>query len=85
MIASQWQVQDAKACFSEVVRCAQHEGPQDITVQGRSVAVIVSRELYDKLTGNDRSFVEFMASSPLRGAEDLVFERDQSQTREVDL
>lgn len=85
MVTRKWQLQDAKARFSELVKYAQSEGPQEVTLHGRSVVMLVSRELYDKLTGNNRSFVEFMMNSPLCGAEDLVFERDQSLTREVDL
>lgn len=72
----QWQVQDVKARFDEVLKIAQHEGPQEVTSNGRSLVVVLSRERYDKLTGNDRSFVEFMASSPLRAADDLSFDRD---------
>lgn len=43
-----WQIQEAKARFSEVVRGAEHEGPQEITLHGRSVAVLVSRAEYDR-------------------------------------
>lgn len=80
-----WQMQDAKARFSEVVKCAQTLGPQDVTFHGRSVAVVLSRQTYDKLTGNDHNFADFMRKSPLSGAEDLVFDRDASLTREVKL
>ncbi len=37
-----WQLQEAKAHFSEVVRRAQNSGPQHVTVHGREVAVILS-------------------------------------------
>ena len=46
-----WQLQAAKARFSELVKHAALQGPQDITVHGRSVAVVVSRELFDRLSG----------------------------------
>jgi hypothetical protein len=61
--------------------CAEREGPQNITLHGQSVAVVVSRAMFDRLTGNELSFVEFMQSSPLYGAEDIAFERDISTTR----
>ncbi len=32
-----WQLQDAKAHFSEVVRRAQNSGPQHVTVHGRQL------------------------------------------------
>ena len=80
-----WQMQTAKAQFSDVVRNAKSNGPQDITLHGKSVAVVLSRELFDRLSGNTQSLLQFMQSSPLHGLDELVFERDQSMTREVDL
>lgn len=80
-----WQMQTAKARFSDVVRSAKSDGPQDITVHGKSVAVVLSRELFDRLSGNSQSFVVFMQRSPLWGLDDLAFERDQSLTREIEL
>lgn len=80
-----WQMQTAKARFSDVVRSAKSDGPQDITVHGKSVAVVLSRELFDRLSGNSQSLVVFMQRSPLWGLDDLAFERDQSLTREIEL
>jgi len=80
-----WQMQNAKARFSDVVRCAKQDGPQDITVHGKSVAVVLSRDLFDRLSGNSQSLAEFMQCSPLCGLEELTFERDQSLSREIDL
>ena len=40
-----WQMQEAKARLSEVVKCAESEGPQYITHHGHSVAVVVSLSL----------------------------------------
>jgi prevent-host-death family protein len=68
-----------------VVRSAKSDGPQDITIHGKSVAVVLSRELYDRLSGNTQSLVQFMQSSPLYGMEDVVFERDKSVVRGVSL
>lgn len=80
-----WQLQTAKARFSDVLKSAKQDGPQDITVHGKSVAVVVSRELFDRLSGNSQSLVEFMQRSPLYGLDDLTFERVQSLTREISL
>lgn len=79
-----WQMQTAKARFSELVKHAADHGPQDITVHGRSVAVVLSREEFDRISGN-QSLVEFMRKSPLYGHDDLNFERDTSLPREVEL
>lgn len=43
-----WKLQDAKARFSEVVRKAQTEGPQRVTVHGKDAAVVVSAKDYAK-------------------------------------
>ena len=79
-----WQMQTAKARFSELVKHAADHGPQDITVHGRSVAVVLSREEFDRISGN-QSLVDFMQQSPLYGHDDLNFERDTSLPREVEL
>jgi prevent-host-death family protein len=79
-----WQMQEAKARMSELVKRAQKQ-PQDITLHGKSVAVVVSREVFDRLSRNQESLVDFMRRSPLHGADDIEFERDRSETREVAL
>lgn len=80
-----WQIQEAKARLSEVVRDAEQEGPQELTHHGRSVAVLLSRTDYDRLVGTRQSLVDFMRCSPLFGLDDIAIERDYSLTREVDL
>jgi prevent-host-death family protein len=81
-----WQMQDAKARLSELVKRAESDGPQDITLHGRSVAVVVSRAVFDRLSGQMASVVAFMQASPMVGLDDtLVFERDPSLTRETPL
>lgn len=77
-----WQMQEAKSRLSEVVKAAGTQGPQEITVHGRSVAVVLSRSDFDKLSGTGESLVAFMRRSPLAGDEDLDFARDGSLTRE---
>lgn len=78
-----WQMQTAKARFSELVKHASQDGPQDITLHGRSVAVVVSREMFDRLSGNERSLVDFMRTSPLQGRDDIMLERNHSLPREI--
>lgn len=77
-----WQMQDAKARMSELVKRAQLQ-PQDITVHGKSVAVVLSREAFDRLSQAQDSLVDFMRRSPLYDEDDVVLERDASPTREV--
>ena len=81
-----WQMQEAKARLSELVKCAQSEGPQDITLHGRSVAVVVSRELFDRLSGRDLSLAAFIQASPLAEAGDALAlpDRLQDPVRDID-
>ena len=79
-----WQMQTAKAQFSDLIRRAKQEGPQDITLHGKSVAVVISRELFEKLNGNTESLVDFMRQSALHGMEEIEFERDKSLPRDVE-
>jgi prevent-host-death family protein len=79
-------MQEAKARLSEVVKRAELDGPQDITLHGRSVAAVLSRAAFERLSGQMASVVDFMQASPLAGLDDeLVFERDHSLTRELPL
>ena len=81
-----WQMQEAKARLSEVVKRAEAVGPQDITLHGRSVAVVVSKAAFDRLSGQRASLLEFMQASPLAKLPDnFEFARDRSLTRDVGL
>lgn len=46
---SAWKLQDAKARLSELVRRAETEGPQHVTVHGRDAAVVLSAADYERL------------------------------------
>lgn len=78
-----WQMQEAKARLSEVIKCAESEGPQNITLHGQLVAVVVSKTMFERLTGNEHSLVDFMRQSPLYGLDEVSLDRDASLTREV--
>ena len=79
-----WQVQEAKARFSELMRDAAKDGPQTITIRGRRAAVVLSADDYDRLKRSKPSLVEFLRASPLAGVE-LDIERDRSPPRDVTL
>ena len=79
-----WQMQEAETRLSEVFKRAELDGPQDITLHGRSVAVVVSRATFERLSGQGTSLLGFMQASPLVGLHfDLEFEHDASLTREL--
>jgi len=79
-----WQLQEAKARLSEVIKKAKEEGPQSITVHGAPTAVVISSKEYERLKHPQESFVEFMRHSPLYGL-DLDLQREQTLTREADI
>ena len=82
-----WQIQSAKARFSEVFRRARTEGPQRITKQGKEGVVMVAEEQFDRLVGKSRqpkNLVQFFRQSPLVGV-DLDLERDRDAERDLDL
>lgn len=79
-----WQVQEAKARLSDLIKSAQHE-PQDITLHGKSVAVVVSRADFDRMQASKESLVSFMQRSPLMRLKGFKLEREQTLTREVEL
>ena len=82
-----WQLQTAKAKFSEVFRLALTEGPQRITRQGKEGVVMISDEQYYRLTVKShqpKSIVQFFRESPLVGV-DLDLERDRDSGRDIEL
>ncbi len=80
-----WQIQEAKAHLSELLRETEAGGPQAITWHGREVAVVLSKADYQRLTGTGQSLVDFMRSSPLVDADDVDLGRDRSVSRDVAL
>ena len=80
----QWQFQKAKAEVSKLVKHAQTEGPQLITVHGSPSVVVISKKEYDRKTQSKKKFVEFIQSSPLAGLK-LTITRDKSSPRKIKL
>ncbi|MCI0412928.1 type II toxin-antitoxin system Phd/YefM family antitoxin [bacterium] len=79
-----WQLQEAKARLSELIKKAAKEGPQRITVHGAPVAVVISSDEYERLKNPPGSFVKFMRRSPLYGLR-LNLQREQTLSRDIDL
>lgn len=76
---NEWQLQEAKNRFSEVINLALTKGPQLITRRGEKTAVLVSYAEYEKLCKAHGKLSEFFRESPLNGVE---VNRDHSQPRE---
>lgn len=63
-----WQLQTAKAQFSELFRRARSEGPQWVTRQDKEAVVVLPAEEFERLQARSRqpdSLVQFFAESPL--------------------
>lgn len=84
---SSWQLQDAKARFSAVVRQAETQGPQHISVHGRPAVVVLSQRDYRSLQAQARkpSFSALMRASPWVGLElDVTRQGDLTRTVRLD-
>lgn len=82
-----WQLQTAKARFSELFRRARTEGPQVVTRQGKEQVVVLPAEQFAKLIKRGRqpkSIVRFFAESPLASVT-LDLSRDVDSGREINL
>lgn len=88
-----WQVQEAKQRFSEVLRAVEREGPQTITRHGQEVAVVIDMTEYKRLIGHKRSFAEHLMAFPKLDTEpgepdvfdEIEAERKKDFPREIDL
>lgn len=78
-----WQLQTAKARFSELIRTAKTKGPQVITWHGHEEAVVLSKKDYDHLKGKKTGLVQFFKDSPFQGS-DLKISRNKSVSRKIE-
>ena len=79
-----WTVAEAKAKFSEMIERAMSEGPQTITRKGRTAAVVVGAEEWQRKTKRVGNLAEFFAASPLRGS-GMKVRRLNERPRKVNL
>jgi prevent-host-death family protein len=84
MSTQNWTVAEAKAKFSEIIERAMSEGPQTITRKGRTTAVVVGAEEWQRKTKRVGNLAEFFAGSPLRGSK-LNVRRRKAQPRKISL
>ena len=80
-----WQVQEAKQRFSELVQRALDDGPQLVTRHGKAAVVVLSADEFDRLS-RERSrpdFKDFLKSAPDFCVLDLGRRKDLP--REIDL
>lgn len=85
-----WALQDAKAKFSEVVKRAQTEGPQHVTVRGEPKAVVLSLSEFERMAGQaasaqpqagtDKSFIDFLLNGGPAWPDDFCEELEKSRS-----
>jgi len=87
MPMQEWQLQDAKNRFSELVRRARDEGPQSVTVHGKPAAVVLSADAYAALAQPRPSFTDYLLSGPAWPDDliEVINDRARDTGRAVDL
>jgi len=83
-VRDNWSVAEAKARFSELLEQAAQRGPQTVTRHGRTAAVVVSPDEWERKTRRPGSLADFLAASPLR-ASGLRIERRRDRPRKAPL
>jgi antitoxin Phd len=78
----EWQLQTAKARFSELVQRAAEEGPQTVTRRGKPAVVVIAAEQFELMQKRQISLKDLLRSAPWY---ELEIERDKSYPREADL
>ncbi|MGH9544351.1 MAG: type II toxin-antitoxin system Phd/YefM family antitoxin [Terriglobales bacterium] len=80
---SSWQVQDAKARFSEFLDATIKKGPQVVTRRGIETAVLVPMEEWNRLQRAARPSLKTLLLAPGARSENLIPERPRLRRRNV--
>ena len=79
-----WQLQEAKARFSELVNEVEEDGYHTITKNGHPVVMIISTREFEKLKTPKNTLLDFFRDAPLPDV-DIDIERDKDTGRDNDL
>jgi antitoxin Phd len=71
----EWQLQEAKAKFSELVQTAIEAGPQTVTRRGKPAVVVVAADEFERMRERTPTLKELLLECPLEGV-DLERPRD---------
>jgi prevent-host-death family protein len=82
-----WQLQDAKARFSELVKRAREQGPQHVSVRGEPAVVVISEKEFAKLVSPRPSIVDHILEGEPWPDDlvDAINARSSDTGRDVDL
>lgn len=81
MSMATWQVQDAKARFSELLDATIKKGPQIVTRRGIETAILVPIEEWNRLQRAARPSLKALLLAPEARFEDLIPERHRLRRR----
>ena len=81
---SEWQLQEAKGNFSQLIKRAAGGDAQTVTVHGKPTAVVVSAEEYARLTRR-RGKLSSALLRPDLAADDLDISRSHDTGRDIEL
>ena len=76
-----WQVQDAKARFSELLETSQSEGPQIVTKRGVATAVLVPIDQWERMVLAARPVLKDLLLAPEARTESLTPLREKRRYR----
>ena len=78
-----WQVQDAKARFSELLEASLREGPQVVTRRGIEAAILVPIEEWHRLKHTARPTLKQLLLVPTPRFESLIPKRGKLRPRKI--
>jgi prevent-host-death family protein len=81
----QWQLQEAKARFSQLVERALEGEVQVVTRRGRQAVVVIPYEEYERLQASTKSAWEVFETAPRLTQEDLPLARDITPVHPIQL
>ncbi len=77
-----WQLQEAKARFSELFSLSQNQGPQRISRLGKENSILIRESEYLSIIRGGQSLVDYLFSAPKA---DLIIERSRDSGRPLEL
>jgi prevent-host-death family protein len=77
----EWQLQTAKAKFSQLVQKATEEGPQIVTRRGKPAVVVIAADEFDRMKERRPSLKELLLECPLEGVD---LERPRDHGRDIE-
>lgn len=80
-----WQLQEAKARFSELFSEVCSGTPQYVSRRGKEKIVCISIDEYDRLRGKKKGFAEHLAAAPKLDDAGLTIERSKDSSRDIEL